>query len=123
MHMGRDDASDWGVPLKWRGDELSELDGSRWYNVHGFEETLRPERGGELRLVDSRRRNRFSRRISYAVHLNEIASNVLFFAGRPEFMRIDAPLILRSWSGNYRFIYRAPGAVAYEVVSAVDAVA
>src|SRR5207247_4306710 len=77
---------------------------------------------GELRLVDGRSRNRLSRRISYSVHLKEIASNVLFFAGRPEFMRIDAPMVLRSWAGNYRFVYRAPGAVAYEVVSAVDAI-
>jgi transglutaminase-like putative cysteine protease len=122
MHIRMDYASDRRVPLKWRGAALSEFDGRRWYNVHGFEETLRPDRSGELRLVDSRRRNRFSRRISYSVHLNEIASNVLFFAGRPEFLRIDAPLVLRSWSGNYRFIYRVPGAVAYEVVGAVDAV-
>jgi protein-glutamine gamma-glutamyltransferase len=122
MHVRMDDAADLRFPLKWRGAALNEFDGRRWYNLHGFEEDLRPDRGGELRLVESRRRNHLSRRISYSVHLKEIASNVLFFAGRPEFMRIDAPLILRSWSGNYRFIYREPGAVAYEVVSAIDTI-
>jgi transglutaminase-like putative cysteine protease len=122
MHVRMDYASDRRFPLKWRGAALNEFDGRRWYNVRGFEENLRPDHSGELRLVDSRFRNRLSRRISYSVHLKEIASNVLFFAGRPEFLRIDAPLVLRSWAGNYRFIYRSPGAVAYEVVSAVDAI-
>ena len=65
------------------------------------------------------RRRRLVKRISYSVHLKDIASNVLFFAGEPEFLRIDAPRVLRSASGNYKFIYREPGTVAYEVYSSL----
>ena len=72
-----------------------------------------------MRLVDNQRRSRLVKHISYSVHLKDIASNGLFFAGRPEFLRIDSPVVLRSTSGNYKFMYRDAGTVAYEVYSNV----
>lgn len=116
MHVRMDDPAYWPMArLKWRGASLSDFDGRRWYNPPGFEETLRPDKGGELRLIENRRRIFQVKHISYSVHLKDVASNVLFFAGQPEFLRIDAPLVLRSDSGNYKFIYREPGTVAYIV--------
>jgi transglutaminase-like putative cysteine protease len=116
MHVRMDDPADWPMGrMKWRGAALSEFDGRRWYNPPGFEETLRPDKSGELRLIENHRRIRQVKHISYAVHLKDIASNVLFFAGQPEFLRIDAPMVLRTESGNYKFIYRDPGTVAYIV--------
>ncbi|MGA2599543.1 MAG: DUF3488 and transglutaminase-like domain-containing protein [Bryobacteraceae bacterium] len=121
MHIRTDEPPDQPLlqRMKWRGAALSEFDGRRWYNLPGPEEILRPDRNGEVRLVDNMRRRRLVKRISYSVHLKDIASNVLFFAGEPEFLRIDAPRVLRSASGNYKFIYREPGTVAYEVYSSL----
>jgi protein-glutamine gamma-glutamyltransferase len=116
MHVRMDEPSGWPMGrLKWRGAALSEFDGRRWYNPPGFEQTLRPDKSGELRLIENHRRIRQVKHISYSVHLKDIASNVLFFAGQPEFLRIDAPLVLKTESGNYKFIYREPGTVAYIV--------
>src|SRR5581483_5332063 len=53
-------------------------------------------------------------------HLKDIASNVLFFAGQPETLGIDAPVILRSASGNYKFLYRDPGTIAYQAYSTLE---
>ena len=121
MHVRVDYAPEQLRPLmlKWRGAALSEFDGRRWYNPFESEETLRPDHG-ELRLADDRRLTRLVPHISYSVHLKDIASNVLFFAGQPEMLRIDAPMILRSASGNYKFMYRDPGTVAYEVYSTLE---
>ena len=120
MHIRMDEPGDWPLmsSLRWRGAALGDFDGRRWFNVPGFEQTLHPDRSGELRLMENRRRSRLVKHISYSVHLKDIASNVLFFAGQPEFLRIDAPLVLRSESGNYKFIYRDPGSVAYVVYGA-----
>ena len=120
MHVRMDKPEDLALlaRLKWRGAALSEFDGTRWYNPPAAQESLRPDRG-ELRLVENWRRSARVRHVSYSVHLKDIASNVLFFAGRPEFLRIDAPLILRSSSGDYKFMYRDPGTVAYEVYGTV----
>ncbi len=122
MHVRMDEPRDRGLMLKWRGASLSEFDGRRWFNPPdraGFDERVAPDRPGEYRLVDNRRRSRFARHISYSVHLKDIASNVLFFAGRPEFLRIDAPFLVRSPGGSYRFFYRQPGTVVYEGYSTV----
>lgn len=120
MHVRMDEAADRRLMLKWRGAALSEFDGRRWYNPPGNEDVLRPDKSGELRLLESRRRTQRVRHISYSVHLKDIASNVLFFAGQPEFLRIDAPLVMRSASGTYKFLYREPGTVAYEVYGTVS---
>jgi hypothetical protein len=121
MHVRIDFAPEQVRPLllKWRGAALSEFDGRRWYNPPESEEVLRPDHG-ELRLLDKGHLMRVGPHISYSVHLKDIASNVLFFAGQPETISINAPLILRSPAGNYKFRYLEPGAVAYEAYSTLN---
>src|SRR5579884_989081 len=120
LHVHMDNPSDRNLVLRWRGASLTQFDGRRWYNDHAPEQLLHPDAAGEISLVDNAHRRVPGRHISYAVHLKDIASNVLFFAGRLEFIRIDAPLVLRSPTGNFKFVYREPGTLVYEVFSAPE---
>lgn len=107
------------LSLKWRGAALGDFDGRRWYNPPGRDDLLRPGDGGEIKLPTNPRR---VIRVSYSVHLKDIASNVLFFAGQPQTIIIDAPLVLRSRSGDFKFISRDHGAVAYQFYSVIETV-
>ncbi len=88
------------LAVRWRGAALTHFDGKRWFNPPAPEQRLRPE-GGRV-LLDEEGRSRFGRRIGYEVRLSDIASDVLFFAGTPESMIIDAPVVWRSPSGTLR---------------------
>jgi transglutaminase-like putative cysteine protease len=118
MHVKIDQAHDRPPALKWRGAALGQFDGRRWFNATGHAEVLRPDRAGQLRLSDWRRRGRV---LSYAVHLNEIdADGTLFFAGAPQFLRIDAPMVLRTGSDGFRLIAGGPAAATYQVYGYLD---
>src|SRR3984893_5897161 len=102
MHVKMDRQEDRFLSLKWLGAALSEFNGRAWFNRQTRGRILRPEPGGLLRLnedEDSPRRNE-GRHISYAVHLTDLAGDALFFAGTPQFLRIDS-LVIRRPSGNY----------------------
>jgi transglutaminase-like putative cysteine protease len=102
MHVKMDRQEDRFLSLKWRGAALSEFNGRAWFNRPTRGRILRPEPGGLLRLnedEDSPRRNE-GRHISYAVHLTDLAGDALFFAGTPQFLRIDS-LVIRRPSSNY----------------------
>ncbi|HLJ51500.1 MAG TPA: DUF3488 and transglutaminase-like domain-containing protein [Bryobacteraceae bacterium] len=121
MHIRMDSPSEPTYPpLKWRGASLSDFDGHRWFNQHEPETIIRPDRNTEFRLVDPKYRTIRGQHISYSVQLRDIASNVLFFAGRPEFVRIDVPVVLRSPSGAFKFVYRDPGTLSYVGFSFVE---
>jgi len=89
------------VPLKWRGSALERFDGRRWW---------RPPEGGErlaaseglVRLAENRQLWRSGRRMLYEVRLGALASDTLYLAGTPEFLRINAPAVVRTSSGGYR---------------------
>jgi transglutaminase-like putative cysteine protease len=87
--------------LKWRGSALSRFDGKRWFNDSRTAETLTVDRG-VLSLVPVADRLRPGPRISYEVSMQEIASDVLFFAGVPETLRIGVPLVIRTPTDGYR---------------------
>ncbi|MGH9663745.1 MAG: DUF3488 and transglutaminase-like domain-containing protein, partial [Bryobacteraceae bacterium] len=103
--------------LKWRGAALTEFDGRRWYNPPGPSEVLRAKRG-LFRLVDDTRRARMiGWRFQYEVHLQDIAADTMFFAGTPEFVQIDTPLLFRTPGGGYRAAFNGSGGLVYGVSS------
>lgn len=95
MHVKMDHPEDRGLALKWRGATLTEFNGRAWFNRPTSGDLLRPGTGGLLQIDDSRRREGDYRHISYEVHLNEEGSDALFFAGTPQFLRIQSPVIRR----------------------------
>ncbi len=119
MHVKMDRPEDRALLLKWRGAALSEFDGRTWSNPRGQPEILRPDGGGLLVLDDPSQRRSEGRRISYAVHLDEIISDTLFFAGRPEYLRIDSP-VLRNALDNYRVRFADSHSIWYQVYSRLE---
>lgn len=87
--------------LKWRGGALSQFDGKRWFNPLTPREVL-PVKDGILKLVDTNQQRRTGQRINYEVQLNAIGADALFFAGTPEFLWINLPLVIRSPNDSYR---------------------
>ncbi len=115
MHV-RIPGADGPVHLKWRGMALGEFDGRRWYNSSTEGETLRVH-SGLLRLADDDQRRRHGPRLNYEVRLKSFASDTLFIAGSPEFIRIDAPSLIRTSEGSFRLRYRPAAIIRYGVYS------
>ncbi len=118
MHVRMDRPEDRGMALKWRGAVLANFNGRVWSSLQGPGQAIRPDRGGQVQLDDARLRPG-SRHISYAVYLNEIASDALFFAGTPEFLRIDATVIRRA-GGNFTLAFGDARSISYQVYSRLD---
>jgi transglutaminase-like putative cysteine protease len=118
MHVRMDRPEDRGLALKWRGASLASFDGRVWSSLQGMGQAIRPDRGGQVQLDDARLRPG-ARHISYAVYLNDIASEALFFAGTPEFLRIDSTVIRRA-GGNYSVGFGDARNVSYQVYSRLD---
>src|ERR1700730_8970196 len=121
MHVKMDRQEDRFLSLKWLGAALSEFNGRAWFNRQTRGRILRPEPGGLLRLnedEDSPRRSE-GRHISYAVHLSELAGDALFFAGTPQFLRIDS-MVIRRPSGNYSVQSGDSRSAWYQVYSRLE---
>jgi transglutaminase-like putative cysteine protease len=118
MHVKMDQPDDRGLQLKWRGSALAEFNGREWFNRPAPGEPLHPGPGGLMQLDQSPGR-RNGRYISYAVHLNEMGSDTLFFAGAPRFLRIDSTVIRRSVE-NYTVQYGEARNIWYQVYSRMD---
>jgi transglutaminase-like putative cysteine protease len=107
-----------GANLKWRGTALSRFDGRRWSNPV-------PPRGEEtvptkpiMRVIEDEDRPPATiSRLNYEVHMQDTSSNVLFFAGVPEFLQINTPYITRSPAGSYRVPLGLSQPVLYTVYS------
>ena len=97
MHIKMDHPKDRSLALKWRGAALTEFNGRAWFNRPAPGQLLRPD---ESRLLTLEPRRGGGREISYAVYLSDMASDNLFFAGTPQFMRIDSFVVRRPF-GNY----------------------
>lgn len=98
----------WGPQqgLKWRAAALVDFDGKRWSNNTASREKI-TLRGGEAELVPPSERPA-GRKLNYDVSFDEISTNALFFAGRPEsILGLREPLIYRYEGGGYR-LERAP---------------
>ncbi len=118
MHVRMDRPEDRGLALKWRGAVLVNFNGRVWTSLQGPGQAIRPDRSGQVQLDDARLRPGAGH-ISYAVYLNDIASDALFFAGTPEFLRIDSTVIRRA-GGNYTLAFGDARSVSYQVYSRLD---
>ena len=85
---------------KWRGGALNVFDGRRWSAPLGRGEILPVERG-LLRLMDPERRRRHGREVYYEVHVRELAADTLFFAGAPQVVSINQPVVIRGPNDTY----------------------
>ena len=119
MHVKMDQSEDRGLPLKWRGATLSEFNGRAWFNKPSAGRFLHPGAGGFMQLDDSLRREDDFRHISYEVHLNEEGSDALFFAGTPQFLRIQSTVIRRPFE-NLTVQYGEARNLWYQVYSWLD---
>jgi transglutaminase-like putative cysteine protease len=108
--------------LKWRGMALGQFDGRSWYNRSSVkEERLQVQPGGLVPLVDEvRRPSRRIERLEYEVHIKDIDSDTLFFAGVPEFININAPMIKRLPGGSYRLPFGSGSDLSYVGYSYVE---
>ncbi len=101
VRMATEDAP---AHLKWRGNALSQFDGRRWFNPAEPDQVEKVV-SGLLSIADIPQRWRNGKRIDYEVRLHSIATDALFFAGTPEFLRIDVPVVLRNKRGGFRVRY------------------
>lgn len=120
MHIKMDRPEDRLLALKWRGGALSEFDGRTWYNPPTQAQMLRPDTAGLLILDNGLASWADTRHISYAVHLDELASDTLFFAGTPQYLRIDSA-VFRNSLDNYRVRFSDAHNVWYQVYSRLEA--
>jgi protein-glutamine gamma-glutamyltransferase len=118
MHVKMDRPEDRTLALKWRGAALSGFNGRAWFHRPGPGQILQPDRAGLLRMEDESPR-RDGRYISYAVYLSDLAQDALFFAGTPQYLRIDTPVVRRS-VGNYSAQFSDSRTVSYQVYSRLD---
>jgi transglutaminase-like putative cysteine protease len=118
MHVKMDRPEDRALGLKWRGAALSEFNGRAWFNRPGPGQILQPDHAGLLR-IDDEAPHRAGRYISYAVYLSDLAQDALFFAGSPQYLRIDS-LVVRRPYGNYSAQFSDSRTVSYQVYSHLD---
>ena len=119
MHV-RIDGVDQMMDLKWRGAALAEFDGRRWFNRGRKDETLRVSHR-LLQVATDEQRRLPGRRLDYEVQLKTFASDALFIAGRPEFIRINSRLVIRSREGAFRTGFRsASDVLRYGVYASLD---
>ena len=111
MHVKMDRPEDRTLALKWRGAALSEFNGRAWFNRPTPGRTLQPDGGGLLHL-DDESPHRDGRYISYSVYLNDLAQDALFFAGTPQYIRIDSMVVQRPF-GNYSAPFAYSRTVSY----------
>ncbi len=103
-----------GANLKWRGTALSRFDGRRWSNPAPLREDRILSKPFMQLAADDERPPATVSRLNYEVHMQDTGSNVLFFAGVPEFLRIDnTSVVMRSPAGNYRVPLALPQPVSY----------
>jgi hypothetical protein len=126
MHIRSEEGLDL-TALRWRGAALSRFDGARWYNPPAPEQRLWVDRG--TLVLPPVRFARPGRSLVYEVHLNEIASDTLFFAGTPQTIGIPVASLWRSASGSLRaprhnitgLRYRAISRLEDETAPAIEA--
>ncbi len=118
MHVRMDKLEDRGLALKWRGAALSEFDGRTWSNPPTQSKVLTPDPAGQL-VLDHAASSSMPRHISYAVHLEEMASDALFFAGAAEYLRIDST-VFRNSLDNYRVRFSDSHNLSYQVYSRLE---
>src|SRR5580704_7952140 len=116
MHV-RSYQSDGLLEVRWRGTALADFDGRQWSNPPG-EIRLPVEHGVLTRPRPADHRGKL---LVYQVHLNDIASDTLFFAGTPELININLPALMLTRGGAYHVPYRfGSGGLTYGVDSLLE---
>ena len=120
MHI-RIDSRESPPNLKWRGAALSEFDGRRWFNSDLRARPIRVEDGAAL-LADAAQQARQGVRLMYRVDLNNMDTDVLFFAGSPERVwGFGHPLLLlRDSNDSCRLSHLPPEGFRYEAYSLLE---
>jgi len=106
--------------LKWRGAALNTFDGRRWFNERAVGQPILLNQR-QAWLADFRQISRRGRRVKYEAHLKGPIAETLFFAGIPEWVRIDASMIIRTSGGGYRLGFANPQGVRYSAQSFLEA--
>ena len=101
--------------LKWRGATLSDFDGRVWFEPTPDPRWIPAVAKGEFKLADDPLRRRLGRSVNYRISLNGIDSDVLFFAGRPEFVSLNQLTIMARGDGSYRLGHPPPEGFYYDV--------
>jgi transglutaminase-like putative cysteine protease len=119
MHI-RSYAGEGLLPVRWRGGSLSQFDGKRWFNPPESPQPIRAERG--VVTLRAGRHWRPGHSLAYQVVLNDTASDVVFYAGTPETIRINAPLLDRMHGEGLRVPGRFMlyGGLTYSVYSYIE---
>jgi transglutaminase-like putative cysteine protease len=119
MHVRSEDGRPLPPGLKWRGAALAAFDGKRWYNPVGLglSTLVTSIRRGLFVLANGDRQRSETPRATYIVHLNDVAGETLFFAGRPEFLWLDAPVVERTSPGTFRRRFERSASVVYQARS------
>jgi transglutaminase-like putative cysteine protease len=86
--------------LHWRGASLSHFDGTRWYNRSTPDEWLPVDRG--IAKLEATGSARTGQSLQYEVQLTGISPDTLFFAGVPETVSVNLPLLRRSAGGSVK---------------------
>jgi transglutaminase-like putative cysteine protease len=108
------------LSVKWRGAALTTFDGKRWFNKVNTAEVLRVEPSGLLRLATLQQQLTPGKRIGYQVAMQESASDALFFAGTPEALYINVPMIIRTPSNSFRLGFGPPDRLRYSAYSVIN---
>lgn len=107
--------------LKWRGAALAEFDGRRWFSAVNRSGAL-PDQAlqvtnGEVKLNRDGELPAVGPLVGYQVQLKPMGSDYLFIAGRPQFLRIGTPMVLRTAGDGLRISYPHPEGLRYVVYS------
>jgi transglutaminase-like putative cysteine protease len=101
--------------LKWRGAALSHFDGRRWTEPRVAERQIPTAQGYAEVASQSQRSRRDGRRLVYRVDLQNSGTGVLFIAGVPEFINIDARNLVATADDAFRVFGPLSETLRYEV--------
>jgi len=88
--------------LKWRGATLSDFNGRAWFEPSNDPRWIPAVAKGAFQLADDQLRRRLGRSVHYHVSMDSIDTNVLFLAGKPEFVYLKQLSIMAHGDGSYR---------------------
>lgn len=101
--------------LKWRGAALSHFDGRRWTEPRMAGRPIPTAQGYAEVANQSQRSRRDGRRLVYRVDLQNSGTGVLFIAGVPEFINIDARNLVATPNDAFHVFGPLSETLRYEV--------
>lgn len=102
--------------LKWRGAAWSHFDGKRWSDpLVAGQEVPSAALGFAAVADDWQRSRRDGKRVIYRVDVRNADAGVLFIAGIPEFINVNARKLFRTPENSFRIISTQGDSLRYEV--------